>query len=89
MHTRDLTTEQPINPSAESGDPAVRAAATAVAMRQLNKLNKFTLKSGTRIYITNRVPYIADLDRGTSTQAPNGMTALALTEVSALVKSLR
>lgn len=34
-------------------------------------------KAGDEIHITNNLHYIGDLDDGTSTQAPTGMTAIA------------
>lgn len=54
------------------------SVATAKAMIDgANKIKAWRLKNG-RILIANPVSYIFDLDKGTSRQAPSGMTAFAL-----------
>lgn len=49
-------------------------------------------KPGDAIHIVNNIEYISDLDHGTSTQAPSGMTAIAETvarRVSASAKLVK
>ncbi len=41
------------------------------------------------LYFTNNLPYAGELERGHSLQAPNGMVALTVAEISALWGSLR
>lgn len=53
----------------QSGAGTVSAGASVISTWKIGK---------GPIFISNSVPYIVDLDRGTSAQAPNGMSAAAI-----------
>lgn len=61
----------------ESADPDSGKASGAFAKA----------KAGDTLYITNTTPYILELERGHSQQAPRGMTASALRECAAQIES--
>lgn len=44
------------------------------------------VKAGDVVYLVNNVPYIGPLERGHSTQAPNGMIGVTLTEYPGIVQ---
>ncbi len=51
------------------------------AVAQLGAIKPFSIT-----YIQNNLPYISELERGTSTQAPNGMVAVTVVSVEAQFK---
>jgi len=46
------------------------------------------LANAARIFITNGLPYIAALDKGSSSQAPNGMVSTTLAELKAITRKI-
>lgn len=44
------------------------------------------LEAGDTVYISNNVPYIVPLERGSSRQAPNGMVRLTIAEVEGALR---
>ena len=66
----------PVDQSANRG--ARQSQATRVALEQgLPVLASWRIGSG-EIFISNGVPYIGELDRGSSRQAPHGMSKIAV-----------
>lgn len=63
-------------PKSKSGDRVLSAG--------LARINRAGLDD--TIYITNSVPYIRDLERGSSSQAPSGMVRLTLVEMKGVLK---
>ena len=54
----------------------------------MDKLIEYGLVTpGDTLYITNTTPYILELERGHSQQAPRGMTEIALRECAAQIES--
>ncbi len=50
-----------------------------------------TLRKGdgvNALYITNNLPYIESLERGDSTQAPNGMVEVTMTEIKGHINDI-
>lgn len=42
-------------------------------------------RAGDRLFLTNAVPYVPELEKGSSKQAPNGMIAVTVAEMRPLV----
>lgn len=64
---------------------SAKGAATGVAKANAAAAIKSIDADGGLIYITNALPYMRRLENGHSKQAPNGMVALTLAEVSAQI----
>lgn len=45
-------------------------------------------EAGDRLYLTNSLPYVPELERGHSKQAPQGMVAVTASEMRPLVKKV-
>lgn len=60
------------------GSKGSSAAASRAAAYNEGIAKLATRKPGETVYISNTTPYIKQLDQGTSTQAPQGMTERAL-----------
>lgn len=54
--------------------------AGSIANRQLSKLSQ--IKPFSTVFISNSLPYIGELEDGSSRQAPEGMVAVTLAEVN-------
>lgn len=54
----------------------------AVSPSQNKSLFALNVKPGDEIWITNNLPYIVELEKGHSKQAPAGMVALSIEEVT-------
>lgn len=76
----NTTIGQPSYAVAESFD---KAGATAIA-QSAAALSGF--KSGPSIWIANGLPYIGELERGSSKQAPAGMVEITVIEWQGIVK---
>jgi len=59
----------------KSGQRAIQEGSTTVA----------GFRPGQRLFLTNSLPYVPALERGSSRQAPNGMVAVTAAEMRALV----
>ena len=57
--------------------------AEALRMAQATILGEF--RAGQTLFVTNSLPYVPELDRGHSKQAPQGMVALTVAEMQPLV----
>lgn len=65
---------------AEARDPSGRAALGRLTATALSDVS-----AGDRIFITNSVPYIGELERGHSKQAPQGFVKVTAAEMKRLV----
>lgn len=52
----------------------------------VQSINGWNSKDGA-IYISNGIPYILQLDQGSSAQAPNGMSSLAVQSATAVLRN--
>lgn len=73
---------QPVDEDLSRVEPTAQAAAGAVSRQQVSLGSvaaRYTLQQGS-IFVSNNVPYITNLNDGTSRQAPRGFVQRAITK---------
>lgn len=79
--------ERPLNsPSLSPAQKFTPAEAERYAATELAELREIGPYS--TVFISNSLPYIEELENGSSTQAPEGMVAVTLTEVNRNLKKI-
>tara|TARA_R110000851_G_scaffold12997_5_gene44699 strand:- start:9680 stop:10075 length:396 start_codon:yes stop_codon:yes gene_type:complete len=78
------------NSSLNSPDRSINNTADRNGSRQTRKAKVVLQKAelNDTFYLTNALPYVSELERGSSTQAPQGMVALSVAEHEAIFKKV-
>jgi hypothetical protein len=75
------TVGQPATSEVDRSDPA----GTATVTQGISTVNGWDINSSA-LFLTNNVPYIGVLERGSSEQSPSGMVAVTLAEYPGIVE---